>query len=42
MVDEYSENLYIKLSEMNNKPICEQSIVEQSPLFNISLQFQPI
>jgi hypothetical protein len=45
-----SENLYIKVSKMNNKVnnkvnnklICEQSIAEQSPLFNISLQLQPI
>jgi hypothetical protein len=30
-----SENLYISLSEMHKKLTCEQSIAEQSPLFNL-------
>jgi hypothetical protein len=30
-----SENLYISLSETINKLICEQSVAEQSPLFNL-------
>jgi hypothetical protein len=29
-----SENLYISLIEMHKKLVCEQSIAEQSPLFN--------
>jgi len=31
-----SENLCISLSEMHKKLVCEQSIAEQSPLFNLS------
>ena len=30
-----SENLCIDLSEMHKKLVCEQSIAEQSPLFNL-------
>jgi hypothetical protein len=30
-----SENLYISLSEMRKKLVGEQSIAEQSPIFNL-------
>jgi hypothetical protein len=30
-----SENLYVSLSEMHKKLICEQSVAEQSPIFNL-------